>query len=213
MHARKKLILATLGVFLAGLGGIGIHRAIVAPRPILFAAVDCPVIGADNAKIAMIVFEDLACSSCRRFTQEILPQIQAAYIERGIAKLVLIPVVLYRESKMMANAILEVHHQAPEKVFPFLHELILEFGDRNPSALDLIDLAMRIGNIYLVDFARNIETGRYNQELDGNLHLAKMAMKKNLKTPALFINGFAAPALSFESISMQIDRILHERQR
>lgn len=210
MHARKKLILATLGVFLAGLCGLGIHRSITAPRPILFAATDCPTAGTDKAQITIIVFEDLGCPSCHRFILEILPQIQAAYIERGIAKLVLIPVVLHWESKTMANAILEVHRQAPEKVFPFLHDLIVEFRDHNPSVLDLIDLAKRMGIIHLEDFANHIETGRYHQELAGNLRLAKKTMKKNLKTPALYINGFSTPALSFDTISMQINRILHE---
>lgn len=213
MQARKKLVLATFGIFLAGLviaGGLA--RVRQTPKAILFSSISNPVIGAEQARIEMVLFEDLACPACRRFIQEIFPQIKTAYIEPGIAKLVLIPVILYEESRMMANALLEVYAQAPNQVASFLEKLILKFGNREPSAKDLIDLAKELGNIRLTDFTKSIETGRYDQQLDANLRLAKKVMKTQIKTPALFINGFPIHPLVFETISMQIERILDKER-
>lgn len=207
MHARKKVILLTLTCFLVILAVAAIYRTVAVPKQIAFDPNSCPSIGNQNAGIEMVLFEDFACPSCHRFMSGIFPEIQAAYIEPGLAKFVLIPIVIHEKSKVVANAVLEIQAQAPQLVFPFLQRLIQEFGDRDPTELELTRLAASMGGVRIVDFAAGLRLGRYDQQLSENFQLAKVAMKKDLKTPTLFINGSMIHQLSFQAISERVDRI------
>ena len=44
---------------------------------------DAPVKGSKNAKVALIVFSDFECPVCRRAAREIMPQIEAQYVNTG----------------------------------------------------------------------------------------------------------------------------------
>ena len=207
MHARKKVILLTLTCFLAILAMAAIYRTVAVPKQIPFDSAACPSIGNENARIEMVLFEDFACPSCHQFMSGIFPKIQEAYINPGFAKFVLIPIVIHEKSKIVANAVLEIQAQAPQLVFPFLHRLIQEFGDREPTELELTRLAASMGSVRVVDFAAGLRLGRYDQQLSENFQLAKVVMAKDLKTPTLFINGSMIHKLSFQAISERVDRI------
>jgi len=208
MKARKFLVLSTLAVFCTGVGTLGIYRVLLAPRPVVIIGKDYPTLGSENAKIEVVVFEDFLCHTCRYFTMEIFPAIESTYVEQGIAKYVMVPLAFSLHSKQVANAALAVFYQAPQDYFPFVRELFLRFSGGKLEFQDLVDVAKKFPEIDLSTFEHSINTGRYDHELDQNLKVAKKAMKKNLRTPAVFINGYAMPGISFESISLKIEEIL-----
>lgn len=208
MKGRKRLVLYTLAVLCLGLGSLGLLRAILVPGPVAIMMEKYPAIGYDHAKIEVVVFEDFQCHTCKYFTMEVFPAIESTYVEPGIAKYAMIPLAFSTRSREIANAALSVFYQAPHYYFPYVRELFLRFSDGNVEFRDLVDTAAKFQGIDLARFANDVETGRYDGELDQNLQLAKKAMKRNLRTPAVFINGFQMPGISFESISSQIEEIL-----
>lgn len=209
MKGRKRLVLVTLAVLCFGLGSLGLLRAILVPGPVAILTEKYPSIGYNHAKIEVVVFEDFLCHTCKYFTMEIFPAIDSTYVESGIAKYVMIPLAFSARSREIANAALSIFYQAPHFYFPYVRELFLRFSDGNMEFRDLVDTAAKYKGIDLVRLGNDIKTGRYDQELDQNLQLAKKAMKRNLRTPAVFINGYQIPGISFESISTEIEEILN----
>ena len=53
---------------------------------------DQPTRGNPNAKVHIIVFEDLKCIACRNFNNTVLPRLKTEYIDKGIAKYTVINV-------------------------------------------------------------------------------------------------------------------------
>lgn len=211
MKGKKRLVLSTLAIFCLGLGSLGLLRAILVPGPVAIISEKYPAIGYDHAKIEVVVFEDFLCHTCKYFTMEVFPAIESTYVEQGLAKYVMVPLAFSSRSKEIANAALSVFHQAPHYYFPYVRELFLRFSDSNLELKDLVKAASKFKGVDLSLFENDVKTGRYDKELDENLQLAKRAMKRNLRTPAVFINGFQMPGISFESISTQIEEILKSK--
>ncbi len=213
MKRRKILVLSTLAIFAAVLAGFGLYRALLAPSPMAITMKSYPSIGQEDAPIEMIVFEDFLCHTCKYFTMEIFPAIESTYVDRGLVRYAMVPLAFSTHSKEIANAALAVFHQAPHYYFSYVRELFLLFGDGKLEFDDLVTSAAKIPGIDLNAFKQSVRTGRYNYELDRNLEVAQKAMKKNLRTPAVFINGFAMPGISFESLSLEIQEILKVKER
>jgi protein-disulfide isomerase len=208
MKGRKLLVLSTLAVFGALLGALSIYRAVSDRKPVVIIGEGYPSIGAENAKIEMVVFEDFLCHTCRYFSMEVFPAIQTTYVERGVVKYVMVPLATTPQSKEIANAALAVYHQAPAVYFPYVHELFLLFANDTLEFKDLVGAAAKFDEIDLREFESSVKTRRYDAELAMNYQAAKKAMKKSLRTPAVFINGHPMPNISFESISLQIEKDL-----
>src|SRR5690348_7288175 len=104
MKGRKFLVLSTLTVFCAFLGSLGLYRAVVDHRPLVILGNEFPSIGDSDAKIEVVVFEDFLCHTCRYFSMEVFPAIQTTYIDRGVAKYVMVPLAFSPHSREIANA-------------------------------------------------------------------------------------------------------------
>jgi protein-disulfide isomerase len=165
-----------------------------------------PSIGNGGAEVEVIVFEDLMCHLCRYFTLEVFPAIQSNYIAPGIVKYVLIPVAFLPHSHEVANAALDIYTQTPQFFFPFVREYFLRLSDKKMDLETLISLAKEFEGIDLASLEQSVKEGRYNLQLEENLRVATKAMKNNVRTPAVFINGVLSPGISFNSISAQIEQ-------
>jgi protein-disulfide isomerase len=212
MLGRKIFVLSSLAIVCTGLGSLGLYRALLDPKPVVLMRNEYPTIGNENARIEVVVFEDFLCRACRRFSMEVFPAIQTAYVDRDIAKYVMVPLAFSSHSREIANAALAVFYQTPKHYFAYIQELFLLLADRTLEFKDLIEAAAKFGDIDLAAFEKSVKTGRYDQELDHNFQVAKKAMKKNLRTPTIFINGYPMTDISFESISLKIDEILKGKE-
>jgi len=190
------------------MGAIGLTRALLSPKPIVLPAKAYPTMGTERARIQIVVFEDFLCHTCRYFSAEVFPAIESTYVAPQIAQYTLVPIALNARSKEVASAALSVFNQAPQSFFAFAQAV---FEHPSQHSLDLDGLVALAGRFHGVDPAvleRDVKTGLFDAELDRNFKFARNAMKKNLRTPAVFINGFLMPGISFESISVRIDELL-----
>lgn len=77
---------ATASTVVAGSTQTADNTASAAPQPAAYP--DDQVLGSDTAPITMIEYASLTCPHCAHFHKDILPQIKANYIDKGLVRLV-----------------------------------------------------------------------------------------------------------------------------
>jgi len=172
-----------------------------------------PRIGQLEARVQLLLIEDLRCEACQYFTQEIFPEIYERYIQTGRAYCVIVPVSFLEGSHYLANAALSIYQLAPDHFLSYLHSLV-DFDNENEAGDDiqaqLVKLAEKFEGIDFGRLRNLIETNRFLPELERNFEWAKSVMGKNFGTPAFYVNGIRTPT-SIEAIEAQIEKA--ERKR
>lgn len=198
-NSQKILVIATafLALFLLVLIIIWGHT-----RPPVLPPVGNPMIGSPKSPVHLILIEDYRCSACRRFSRDILVQLEQIYLNTGKASCSFVPIPLLEGSKPLANASLEVYSQDPEQFLPFIHALFEESPEK------LISLAQRFPSIDIDRLQTCLDTDCYAQQLELNLSWAKRIMGLGFGTPALYVNGVRVPTISLEEIKQKIDQFL-----
>ena len=206
MEKRKKVVLATGILAFVFLSVAGLSQAGRLPDRIVLNTVGQPSVG--TGVVELVVFEDLCCTNCRVFAEEVLPLISSQFIETGRARLTVIPVAFGEHSKPLANAALGVYKMAPDRFIPFLLELLhSQASDRE----GILKVAKKVGGIDLVTLAYCVDHHLYYQEIDQNLIWAKRLMGEEFGTPTLFVDGIMTSTASFEDLSERMEQV--ERQK
>ena len=79
-----------------------------------------PTLGKADAKVQIVIFEDLKCIACRNFNNNILPKIRQDYIDTGIANYTVINLAFIPGSMPAANAARCLYKENPEWFFKFV---------------------------------------------------------------------------------------------
>jgi protein-disulfide isomerase len=169
-----------------------------------------PRIGRLEAKIELVLVEDLRCGACQYFTQKVFPEIQRRYIDTGLAYCIIVPVSFLEGSQPISNAALAVYQLAPERFLPFVHALCDFYHDREVGydvQDELIQIAEQVGGIDLPKLKEYIAANSFARQLDQNFDWAKRIMGHKFGTPALFVNGVRTSIASAEAISAQIEKL------
>lgn len=204
MRRKQHLILATLGLSLAAFGSVIAWQSQQKTPKFQVNETIASLSMGRKAPIEIVLIEDFQCRNCMAFSHQVLPRIRSQYVEQGKASFTLIPVGFLAGNQTIANAVLEVKRQAPERLFSFLETVLDEYegGDLRPQ--DVIRLARRMGGIDLARLQRCMEQQCHKEELTRNLQWAQKLMGAKFKTPALYINGESGSTYSFEAIEYQI---------
>lgn len=153
--------------------------------------------------ITFVAFEDMKCSNCKRYDQEIYPHIKSQYIDTGKARYVLIPLAFLNNSMPAGNAALCVYHQKSELFFEYVDYLYRHQPD---EALDwatpetLIEFAQHVSGIDISALTTCIQNHTYYTQLQQNLGLAGEVMGDTVQTPSLYINGYLVTPMTIEQI-------------
>gem|GEM_PF-1274608 len=169
-----------------------------------------PRIGHLEAKVELVLIEDVRCGACQYFTQKIFPEIYEKYIETGRAYCVMVPVSFLDGSRPLSNAALAVYKLAPDRFLPYLHAL-LEFYCRRDVGYavqkELLELAQNVGGIDLKRMRECIETNCFLPQLEQNFEWAKRILGRDFGTPTLFVNGIRSSTTSAEAIAAHIEKM------
>jgi protein-disulfide isomerase len=187
------------------MGGM-FYKTTLFPNPLVINTEGQPSIG--TGAIEVIVFEDLCCTNCRTFTEEIIPKIASRYVDTGKVRLILIPVSFGNHSKLHANAALTVYKMAPDKYISFILGLTAAKASGKEAILNVADM---VGGIDREQLAYSIDHNLYYAEIDQNLVWARSLMGSDFGTPTLFINGIETSTDSFDAVVRRIEKI--ERQK
>lgn len=167
-----------------------------------------PTIG--EGKITIVAFEDMKCSNCKRYAEEIYPYIKSHYIDTGKAQYVLIPLAFIQNSPPAGNAALCVYHQRPELFFEYVDYLYRHQPDEAldwATAETLTHFAQEVPGIDMQTFATCIQNNTYYTQLQQNLGLAGKVMGDTVQTPSLYINGYLISPMTIEQIEKIVNTI------
>lgn len=205
MAAHKRIVLITFALVSICFGLWSLFAGEFLSSAVVFNPASCPSFGKKDAPISLTLFEDFQCSHCQFFMDVIFPKIQERYIQTGMAHCTFVPIAIFPGSKVLANAALCVFHQDRNAFFVFLKQTALLSKD---GETDVIRQAVStLQGLDTKALEHCMATHFYYPGLDQNLKIAKAVMKKNLRTPTLYINGNPIPAFSFELIAQEIEKI------
>lgn len=160
-----------------------------------------PSIG--QGPIIFVAFEDMKCSNCKRYDEEIYPYIKSHYIDTAKARYVLVPLAFLHNSMPAGNAALCVYHQKPELFFDYVDYL---YRHQPNEALDwatpetLTQFAQQVPGIDITALSTCIKNNTYYTQLQQNLGLAGKVMGDTVQTPSLYINGYLINPITVEQI-------------
>lgn len=200
------LVMATAATALVAIALVSLYQMFADPDPIVLNTAGHPTIGSPNATVEVVVFEDFQCVTCQFFSDEIYPKIKTHYIDTGKVRYTFIPVAFMDDSKSLANAAIAVYELAPDRFFPFIHEL---FHAPKVGRVVLLELAGKVGGINLAEFKKSIHSNRYLSQVEENLKLGQAIMGKQFGTPAVFVNGVKTSPMSFGEIQTRIEKALY----
>ena len=173
------------------------------PKAVVIDTSHQPTIGNTNARLHFVAFEDLKCSNCARFTNEIFPYIQKHFINTGAAKYTFINLAFIQGSMPAANAAHCVYKQNKKLFFPWVDYIYKHQPpeDQNWATIPvLLDFANKIPGIHTDSLATCLVQRPYDQLIQNNLKQAAKLMPTAVATPTVYINGVVVHPLTKEQI-------------
>ncbi len=175
---------------------------------------DQPAIGNPDASLHFIAFEDLKCMNCKRFNNEIFPQLKKAYLDTGKASYTLINLAFIPGSMQAATTARCLYAQKTDYFFQFVDTLYHNQGEETED-WTTIPLMLKYANaIKGVDSEKLSECVLNNSGVDfiiNNLSIAKKAMGDTVYTPALYLNGHKIDNLDMQSINTAVNDIKSDK--
>lgn len=161
---------------------------------------DDPTLGATDAPVTIIAFEDFECPFCARFSAEAEQSLIQNEIKEGLARLVWkdFPLSIHSRARLAHEAARCAQEQGK---FWEYHDLL--FGDQ--SRLNLADLKARAGELKLDQtvFDSCLDSGKYRALVQKGINEGSRAGVSG--TPSFVINGtLVSGALPYETFSKVI---------
>jgi protein-disulfide isomerase len=207
----QKLVLGTLLFFaVVSLVVVRLYEPDL-PEAVSIDITDQPVIGNPFAPLEIVLFLDPKCPNCKRYHEEIVPEIRYMWIENNYAKLAMVPLCFLAGSRAAGMAILEVHHQNPDLFSHYLDKVYEHQGEELEDwcTVELLSrLADEVSGIDCGEVEAAILSARYAAALDHNLALALSVMRGELVTPACFIDGRQVRGLSASDVDDLAEKTL-----
>ncbi len=162
-----------------------------------------PVKGQTDAPITVQSFEDFTCIHCKRFTLEVLPEIESAYIEPGSIQFVRhdYPFLDPEWSWKTANAARAVQDTQGDAAFFEYVDLLYENFDS--YSLKLFSTLAEIVGADPQTVREAASDGHYQSTLESEVTLGE---EKGVQgTPTVFVNGEMAPSYFYDDIAETIE--------
>ena len=162
-----------------------------------------PTLGAKDAPLQIISFEDFKCMNCRLFDLQILPWIVQNYVDTKQANYTAITVSFLPDSMQAAVAARCIYQQKPSQFFVFSDLLFKKQGDEMTNwanTAKLLEWANQIKGIDQEQFTKCLFNPDTVQQIIKNTQYGMTIMGGSLSTPALYINGVLVRPLTKKHI-------------
>jgi protein-disulfide isomerase len=151
-----------------------------------------PVLGSKDAPVQIVEFGDYKCPACQVFDQNIVPQLQKDFIDKGTVALYFMNYpFIGPDSNNAAVAGEAVYQQDEEQFWSFHHALYESQGPESEiwaTKERLLDLAAQYTKgLDLEKLEEDIEEKTFKSEVESDKQLLNQYGFKG--TPTLFING------------------------
>lgn len=164
---------------------------------------DSVVKGNKNAPVTIVNFSDFQCPFCKRWFEDVEPQLLKEYVDTGKARLVFKNYAfLGADSITAAEGIWCANEQG--KYWNYYNYLFANQGQENDGWANkdnLKKLATKMG-LNATKFATCLNSGKYKDKVTQELEEAKKIGIKG--TPQTFINGEAVPGAQAYSVFREV---------
>ena len=176
------------------------------PDEDLIALAQGVVYGDPDAPVTIMEFGDYQCPACASFALSVKPQVDLAYIETGMAKLVFhdFPLQMHPHAFVAARAVRCAGDQ--DQYFPYHDVIFRNQGQWSPKSNPVGDFVDLAGDIGLDEgaFRRCLESDRHAEVVSANQRLGERLAVGG--TPTLFVHdgsGAAQRLGGFQFIDVQ----------
>ncbi len=172
--------------------------------------------GLDSAKVNVIVFEEFACFQCRRFHNEVMPELFGKYVNTGKVKLTLIPVAYLDPSLPAFSAACCISKLGPKYLKAFLDH-VFEMSDKEMSTLSARELAASFAStapkISLNEILQCTKSSHIEEEREKSIAQATALYDENIHMPTLLVNGRIVSPLDKQSVFSTIEKELYDQKK
>ncbi|MBB6729690.1 DsbA family protein [Cohnella zeiphila] len=175
-----------------------------------------PTIGSTDAKVKLAEFGDFKCPTCQMFAQNIMPEIQKDYIDKGQVSLSFLNYMIISpqaDSYTAALAAQSVYHQNKDEFWKY-YEAIYNNQQDERTLWATADKLVQIAK----DAKLNIDFDKLRQDIDNEtyqdevLDQTSLASSKQFPgTPTILLNGKRLTddqALNINNLKAEIDKAL-----
>lgn len=194
----KKLMFWTLGaIFLSFITFVFIYRSSEPQSEVnsnVFQYEKQPAIGSVNAPVKVVEFADFKCTSCKKFDQNIIPQLKNEFLDTGKVKLFFInyPIISPdADSRTAAMAGEAVFHQNPKEFWRFYQAVYTYQGNENANWATS-DFLVKIAayshiNVNYEQMKIDIDQNKFAQDVKEDEDIVRQLGL--IGTPTIYING------------------------
>lgn len=208
------LVLATLAVLVIAVLGFVLWQGRGGSSPAKSAnAFDLsgqPTLGAANAPVTVVAFEDFKCPACQRYDQTVFPQIQSKYIDTGKIRYAFFNFPFIGPDSVTAAVAGEcVVDQKPALFWPYSHVLYRAQKDERTqwaTPAYLVELAGLVDGIDTTELRACIDAQRTLERVNADRQRGLDAGVRG--TPSVYVNGQLVENASYAGISQAIDAAL-----
>ncbi|MGF7089278.1 protein-disulfide isomerase [Kroppenstedtia sanguinis] len=178
----------------------------------VFAYDKQPVLGNEDAPVRIVEFGDYKCPTCKRFADEIYPQLKKDYLDNDKAGFYFINNQFLGEDSITAGIAGEAVYEQDPAAFWKFHETIYEHqGDERETWATpefLVKLAKQAApGIDHGELAKAIDKESFKSQVEKDKEIGIQSGVQSV--PALFINGKPVPdSLDYEGIKQMIEEEL-----
>lgn len=184
------------------------------PQKLLLPTDTKLVMGNPNARVQVVIFEEIACYECHYFANHIFPLVKKQYIDTNRIECVIIPLA-FLQGSINAFAV----GTCIKQLYPRLFEDYM-MGIQKETVPELVLMSTKD---LVSDFAKNYaeinstivlecsDSPKIHLAIEKNRHIAERLMKDNIRTPTVFVNGKRLERHDYSAISEKIEEAERER--
>lgn len=139
------------------------HLELISDLPRGISLAGNPFLGAEDAPVVMLLYEDLGCPNCRNFYRDVEPEIITEFVESGQVRIEIYPLAFVNASSLPAaeGAACALEQDA---FWEYREVVFANQGVRSFNRQNLVDMAEEIG-LDRTLFADCFDQARYAQEI------------------------------------------------
>lgn len=168
-----------------------------------------PYVGDPKAPIVIVEFADYKCSYCKRWTEEVFPELQKEYLDTGKAVVYYVDLPFLAPDSTLAALAGETLYQQNGEYFWTYYKAMMKHQGNHEEAwatkefiMDLVE--KNVPGVDLKQFEKDLDSQKYIDNVKNDVKIADDS--KIDGTPTVFVNGIAVDDVSFEGIKAVIEK-------
>lgn len=175
-----------------------------------FNEAEQPYIGNKDAPITIVEFSDYKCPACKRWNEEVLPELKREYLDTGKAVLYYVDYPFLAPDSNLAALAGETLYQQNQEYFWTYHHKMSELQGKKDDTWATKAFILDLVHTYIPE----ADIKKFEQDLDNQTYSANV--KKDLMivehyqvrgTPTVFVNGNEVEDASIVGIQAAIEGI------